>query len=340
MKCKGRGAAHSGGEGEEYLIRSGPGRREFRTLSLAFLLAAGAWSVDPSASLAQGAVVHVVQAGETLTHIARMHGTTVEALISLNDLENPNRLKVGQRLLVSGNPTIHVVQKGETLWEIARRYGVTVDQLASWNGIKDPRKLREGQELFVSAAAVEHKVRTGETLSAIAKRYGVTVESLVAANHLLDPNRIAAGQTLLIPATGGGAVLALGQAAARTSTTRFSRWPITGTISSPFGVRNGRAHEGIDIPAAHGSEVRAVASGVVVYADWAGTYGMLIRIDHGNGIETRYAHLSRLQVAPGDRISAGQVIGRVGSTGRSTGPHLHFEVRVDGEAVNPIPWLP
>lgn len=339
MERTGRGVAYSKREGEKSPAAPGLSRRTIQALSLALLLAAGAWSVHSSPAAAQASVVHVVQPGETLTHIARAHGTTVEVLIALNDLANPNRLKVGQRLLVSGNPVIHVVQKGETLWEIARRYGVTVEQLASWNGITDPRRLRQGQELFVSAA-VEHKVRAGETVSGIASRYGVTVESLVAVNNLADPNRIVAGQTLLIPPTGGGTVEATNRSSGRVTTKRFGRWPISGTVSSEFGIRNGRSHEGIDIPAAHGSEVRAVASGLVAYADWAGTYGLLIKIDHGNGIETRYAHLSRLQVQPGDRVSAGQVIGRVGSTGRSTAPHLHFEVRVNGEAVNPLPWLP
>lgn len=332
MKRTVRGADSRGREGETY--------RGIKALSRTLLLTAGAWLISGSLWAGQASGVHVVQPGETLTHIARAHGTTVEALIALNELENPDRLRVGQKLLVSGNPMIHVVQKGETLWEIARRYGVTVEQLSSWNGIADPRRLREGQELFVSAAAVEHRVRPGETISGIARRYGVTVQSLVAVNNLADPNRIAVGQSLLIPPTGGGAVETLARSGSRVAASRFGRWPVSGTISSGFGLRNGRPHEGIDIPAAHGSEVRAVASGLVAYADWAGTYGLLIKIDHGNGLETRYAHLSRLQVQPGERVSAGQVIGRVGSTGRSTAPHLHFEVRVNGEAVDPIPWLP
>jgi len=86
--------------------------------------------------------------------------------------------------------------------------------------------------------------------------------------------------------------------------------------------------------------VRAVAPGTVTYADWAGTYGLLVIIDHGGGIETRYAHASRVEVSVGQRVNAGDVVARVGSTGRSTGPHLHFEVRVNGQAVDPARWLP
>lgn len=321
--------------------RSGDGERIRGRGSKAWLLVtACAWLIAGALTSAWASVVHVVKPGDTLYRIAKEHGTTVEALIALNDLRNPDRLKVGERLLLSGNPLIHVVAKGETLWEIARRYDVTVEQLSSWNGISDPRRLRAGQELFVSAGSVEHRVRAGENISLIANRYGVTVQSLVAVNSLADPNRIMVGQKLVIPPTGGGAVETLARAGGGIAPRRFSRWPLSGTVSSSFGPRNGRQHEGIDIAAPHGSEVRAVAAGIVTYADWAGTYGLLVKVDHGGGIETRYAHNSRLTVKPGDRVREGQVIARVGSTGRSTAPHLHFEVRVNGEALDPRPWLP
>ena len=116
-------------------------------------------------------------------------------------------------------------------------------------------------------------------------------------------------------------------------------------MSSGFGMRNHpvlrrrRHHAGIDLAAPTGTPIYASASGVVGRADWFSSYGLFISIDHGADLETRYAHLSRLAVEAGDRVEKGELIGYVGSTGRSTGPHLHYEVRVDGVAVNPIPYM-
>lgn len=123
-------------------------------------------------------------------------------------------------------------------------------------------------------------------------------------------------------------------------------WPVIGAITSGFGMRRhpllGGAymmHTGIDILGDYGTPVKAVAPGKVIYADWYGGYGKLVILDHGGGITTLYAHLSRIVVELEEQISEGQVIGYVGSTGLSTGPHLHFEVRVNGEPQDPLPWL-
>ena len=116
-------------------------------------------------------------------------------------------------------------------------------------------------------------------------------------------------------------------------------WPCDGVVVSGFGMRWGRMHEGIDIGCAYGTPNRAAASGTVIYSGWLGGYGNLVKLDHGRGIETRYGHLSGISVRLGERIKRGQLIGRMGSTGRSTGSHLHYEVRIDGRAVNPIPFM-
>jgi len=125
-----------------------------------------------------------------------------------------------------------------------------------------------------------------------------------------------------------------------------SRMPLAGAqLTSGFGMRNHpvlggrRRHSGIDLAAPTGTPVYATADGIVGRADWYSSYGLYISIDHGADMETRYAHLSRLAVAAGDTVKKGDLIGYVGSTGRSTGPHLHYEVRVDGLAVNPIPYM-
>jgi murein DD-endopeptidase MepM/ murein hydrolase activator NlpD len=116
-------------------------------------------------------------------------------------------------------------------------------------------------------------------------------------------------------------------------------WPCDGVVTSGFGMRWGRMHEGIDIGCAYGSPNRAAAAGAVIYAGWLGGYGNLVVVDHGNGLSTAYAHASTILVSVGQRVSQGETVSLVGSTGHSTGPHLHFEVRINGVAVDPLLYL-
>lgn len=111
--------------------------------------------------------------------------------------------------------------------------------------------------------------------------------------------------------------------------------PTRGRISSPFGGRWGRMHKGIDIAKSSGSDIVAADGGTIVFSGALGSYGNLIEIDHGNGYRTKYAHCSRLLVGVGTKVYKGQSIAKVGSTGRSTGPHLHFEVLKNGVNLNP-----
>jgi murein DD-endopeptidase MepM/ murein hydrolase activator NlpD len=125
------------------------------------------------------------------------------------------------------------------------------------------------------------------------------------------------------------------------------RKPLIGEMdtSSGFGVRmdpflNAPAmHTGLDFRGSHGSPIRATAAGKVTHAGWNGGYGKLVEIDHGNGFATRYGHLSEIDVTVGQSVRIGQTVGRLGSTGRSTGPHLHYETRIDGDAVDPQKFL-
>jgi murein DD-endopeptidase MepM/ murein hydrolase activator NlpD len=116
-------------------------------------------------------------------------------------------------------------------------------------------------------------------------------------------------------------------------------WPVSAPITSPFGWRWGRMHEGIDLGAAYGTPIAAAAAGTLIYAGWLGGYGNLTVIDHGGGLATAYGHQSRIAVSVGQQVARGEIIGYVGSTGHSTGPHLHFEVRVNGQAVDPLGYL-
>jgi murein DD-endopeptidase MepM/ murein hydrolase activator NlpD len=126
---------------------------------------------------------------------------------------------------------------------------------------------------------------------------------------------------------------------------RPSLWPVEGRLMSGFGGRTdpfsgeGAIHKGVDLQAPMGTPVRVAADGIVVHADWEGGYGRLIIVDHGNGVQTYYGHLSRFDIVPGQEVRRGDVIGRSGASGRVTSPHLHYEVRMGGTPVNPYPYL-
>jgi murein DD-endopeptidase MepM/ murein hydrolase activator NlpD len=148
------------------------------------------------------------------------------------------------------------------------------------------------------------------------------------------------------PTVGSGAQAAYSAPFSRPTVSVPSRMPLEGAqLTSGYGMRTHpvlggrRKHSGIDLAAPTGTPVYATADGLIGRADWFSSYGLYISIDHGADMETRYAHLSRLAVAAGDNVKKGDLIGYVGSTGRSTGPHLHYEVRIDGVAVNPIPYM-
>jgi murein DD-endopeptidase MepM/ murein hydrolase activator NlpD len=125
-----------------------------------------------------------------------------------------------------------------------------------------------------------------------------------------------------------------------------SRMPVEGVrLSSDYGMRNHpvtggrRAHKGVDLAGPVGTPILATADGTVARADWFSSYGLYVQLEHGGNLQTRYGHMSRLNVAAGQHVRKGEVIGYVGSTGRSTGPHLHYEVRINGQAVNPVPYM-
>ncbi len=188
---------------------------------------------------------------------------------------------------------------------------------------------------------IVHVVSAGESLLEIAANYGVSADLIARANDLWDPNRLKIGQTLVIPSP--GYVVAASETE-ELGEMRFW-WPLQGEITTYFGEKEGYyiggAHTGIDIAANIGAPVRAAAAGKVVVAlKQADNLGWHIVLDHGDGWSTVYGHLSRFAVDEGDSVERGQVIGSVGDTGFSFGPHLHFEVRRWGTPVDPLKYLP
>ncbi len=255
-----------------------------------------------------------------------------------------------------------VVREGQTLWEIARAHGVAVEALAAANGIGDEDVIYVGQRLVVpgvSAApaprpaprpasrpragrSVTVVVEPGQTLWDLAQTYGVTVDAIVEANGLANGNLVRPGQRLVIPGAAADVprrVVSGAPSGSAVSIARGFQWPARGTLRSRFGWRWRRHHDGIDIAAPYGTPIYAAKAGRVIFAGWYYGYGRTVILDHGNGVSTLYGHASRLLVRVGDRVEAGQLIARVGSTGYSTGPHLHFEIRVNGRPLNPLKYL-
>lgn len=243
---------------------------------------------------------------------------------------------------------VHVVGRGETVSGIAARYGLKAGTVASSAGLDNPDRIYPGEILsFPSVDGVTHIVKAGDTLSALAAHYQVTTDVIAWANSIKNPKALSLGRTLIIP--GGKAprvVVTQTHAAAAASSSSVPAavggtlaWPFRGQISSYYGMRWGRLHSGLDIAAPSGTIIHAAAAGEVTFVGWYGQYGRCLIIDHGGGVSTLYGHTSAILVNTGDQVERGEAVAKVGSTGNSTGPHLHFEVRVDGQTENPLGYL-
>lgn len=254
----------------------------------------------------------------------------------------------------------YTVAPGDNVSNIAEKFGVSADSLL-WANAKledNPDMLSVGQVLNIPpVSGVLITVQNNDTLKAIADKYKTTktkpeqlIQNIVELEFnqerhaLKEPDyALTAGQFLMIP---GGSkpyvprvVTAYSGAIPNTAargTGNFG-WPVSGRITQKFWTR----HPGIDIGAPTGSPIYAADSGYIIQAGWSNVgYGFMILINHGNGYLTRYAHLSVMNVEVGDSVKKGQIIGRVGSTGNSTGPHLHFEIIRGGAHRNPFGLLP
>jgi murein DD-endopeptidase MepM/ murein hydrolase activator NlpD len=240
---------------------------------------------------------------------------------------------IGQR----GGISNYTVQEGDLLSFIASDYGVSVETVVWANNLKDADSISPGMVLRIPpVSGVLHTVRSGETVASLATRYGSEAERIIAFNRLPQDGTLEAGDELMVP---GGrmpnsilptASTAVARAA---SSPAFSHLPdLNAYFMAPTtGFNWGRIHgrNGVDIANSYGTPILAAADGVVTVADsdtWNGGFGRYIKISHPNGTETLYAHASQLLVAVGQTVAKGQRIALMGSTGRSTGNHLHFEV--------------
>ncbi len=190
---------------------------------------------------------------------------------------------------------------------------------------------------------IYHRVEPGQSAYRIAQAYDVPLIDLLDANAIPDPGLVRPGQSLWIPGATERRRIALpGEPADRLSPVARRSFlpPVRGKVGSGFGARRGGWHQGVDILAPDGTDVRASEYGLVLYAgDGLRGYGNVIVLDHGEGITTLYAHLKDFRVKSGDAVAAGQVIGAVGRTGNATTSHLHFELRLENEGLDPGLYL-
>jgi len=205
--------------------------------------------------------------------------------------------------------------------------------------------------LAACSHALHHRVRPGENLYRIGKAYGVSVKRLAEANHLRDPSRIEVGQRLLIP--GARRELPVTLITPRAVSVRRNEvhgpkdakmnfaWPVTGGIvTSGFGRRGHGFHDGVDISAPAGTPVHAAQDGDVIYSDALRGYGNVIILRHAGGFATVYAHNQVNRAHERQHVRQGDIIGSVGDSGRTSGANLHFEVRQDNVALDPLEFLP
>lgn len=192
-----------------------------------------------------------------------------------------------------------------------------------------------------------HRVAAGETLFHIAHEYDVPVDELAKANHISDARSLSVGQDLVIPRTPTATAeppSSKGRRAARKAEPvgrpgGVLDWPLRGVLYARFGNKGGDPHEGIDLAAPTGTPVKAAAAGTVIFAGEQEGYGLIAIVQHADGLITLYAHNRDLRVKNGQSVREGQVLATVGESGRTSGPHLHFEVRKGGKPVDPLQFL-
>ena len=261
-------------------------------------------------------VLYTVVPGDSLWTIARDHGMTVEDIRTANPELKGDLLHEGDTLNLTV-PRPYITFRSKEIWE--RTESVPYET-----------EVRKDDSLYTWQKVVQREGKPGQRrvkLNVVRVNGIVVDESIISEEILSEPQSalVVQGtrQAATVASTGGGKL----------------GWPLSGQLTSHFGQRSSGFHSGLDIAAPWGSPVYAAESGQVVFAGWSGGYGNLIRIVHGGDVVTFYGHLSKISVSVGQQVRRGQLVGHVGSTGNSTGSHLHFEVRINGDPQNPMRYL-
>lgn len=240
----------------------------------------------------------------------------------------------------------YLVQSGDTISTIAQKFGININTVLWANNLSYTSLIKPGQVLkILPVNGLTHQVKKGDNLTTIAKKYQADIQKILEFNKLANAEDVKIGEIIIIPEGIKPATFVPQPAATIKSIFTPPATPLTGTklqwpidsqyITQYFGWR----HTGIDISGKSGSLIYAAENGKVERAGWTRGYGYNIVINHGNGLKTLYAHASKLYVSVGESVSRGQAIAAVGSTGWSTGPHLHFEIIVNGVKKNPLNYV-
>ena len=248
----------------------------------------------------------------------------------------------------------YITGEGETLSGVAGRCGCEAELLAAVNGLEPDTELAAGMLLTLAdGPTLEHRVQPGDTVCGLARDCGCSPRTVAALNRLEPPYLIYTGDILLLPLGEERACIAPTEEEAADLPPEQNEawpalagavgfiWPVSGEITSPFGWREEGFHSGLDIGVSLGTPVLAAAAGQVREAGWLSDgYGWGVIVDHGGGLSTLYAHGSEVWAGTGDWVEQGQCLALSGSSGNSTGPHLHFEVRREDECADPLDYLP
>ena len=241
----------------------------------------------------------------------------------------------------------YISAEGDTLAGLATASGIDASLLMLANDLDSTGVLESGTLLVLPIEPLQAvTIASGDTLWSVSREYGVSLSELRAYNEISDERCLYPGMTVYVPLPEEQAAVSGEMEAEYPAVTALAsrgasfNWPVDGVISSRYGPRDGEFHYGLDIAADSGTPIAAALNGVVIEADWKNdAYGYAVMLQHNNGLQTLYGHASKLLVQPGDRIRLGETVALVGSTGNSTGPHVHFEIRVGGACVDPLEYL-
>lgn len=274
---------------------------------------------------------YVVAQGDSLWSIANSQNVELDTLVGSNNFKTSARLRPGALLRIPNQEGIfYVMKKGESIEAVSRRYGVSMSKIRQVNADKNVASLKTGDEIFLPGARPEGLVEKHDNIKVadIKKPAPKPTKTAAKTQPKSEKAEKPSGHEIAVRKAKGG-----------------FRWPIMGRINSPFGwrqhpiTRRKDFHTGIDIKANRNDPIKAAGSGKVLYSGWMGGYGKVLVIEHPNGQSTLYAHCSTLLAGKGASVTSGQLVAKIGTTGRSTGPHLHFEVRNGNSPVNPIKYL-